>query len=247
MNPILFLLYKIYSIFIYFPLSIFFLVLLAIFASLSTFINKQSAVSRSVCLYNKFILKIIPVKIEVEGRENIKENQSYVVIANHRSNLDPSYIYVATDFDFRWIMKAELLKIPVFGFLCKRMGNIAIDRKNPQKAISTINEVKRTMKNGVSVAFFPEGTRNNKKGMLPFKKGAFHFALDTNLPILPITMNYTDKILPKSSLNVLPGHAKIQIHKPIDIKKYKKNEIMNLVEDARKIMESTLDTSYAKD
>lgn len=180
--------------------------------------------------------KMIPVKIKIEGLENFDQNRSYVLVANHRSNLDSVALYNIPHAEYRWAIKKEILKIPILGFFAKRMGNIAIDRKNPQKARFAIEKAVKSISGGINIVFFPEGTRNKEAGLLPFKKGAFHFAIDTSLPILPVTIFNSDKILPKYSLNFKYGTIFLKIHPPIETTGLSKERISDLVEKSQEII-----------
>ena len=84
-----------------------------------------------------------------------------------------------------------------------------------------------------TVAIFPEGTRSRTEEMLPFKKGAFWFAFDLNLPILPVTINGTRQILPPGTMNLLPGKAEIIIHPPIDTQSFGKEKMPELIAETR--------------
>ncbi len=237
---------RIYFLIFAIPIMYFFLAILGILIFTAAITIGEKPIGKMVYIYNILISKIIRIKIETSGQENIIPEQSYIVIANHRSYLDPTILYNSLKFDFRWIMKIELLRIPVFGFICKRMGNIAIDRKDRESAIKSINEVKKRISDGRCIAFFSEGTRFNGDGMLPFKKGAFHFAIDSGIPILPVTINYADKIMPKTSFTVNPGTAKVIIHSPINVENCTESDIEKIKEKTREVILSGLDTSYVK-
>jgi 1-acyl-sn-glycerol-3-phosphate acyltransferase len=133
-------------------------------------------------------------------------------------------------------MKKEIRKIPGVGFGSQAVGHIFIDRSSSKAAINTINAAKSKIKNGTSVVIFPEGTRSRTHEMLPFKKGAFWFAFDLNLPILPVTINGTRKIMPSDSLNLLPGKAEIIIHPAIDINAFEPTDMNDLIAQTREII-----------
>jgi 1-acyl-sn-glycerol-3-phosphate acyltransferase len=116
------------------------------------------------------------------------------------------------------------------------VGHIFIDRSSSKAAIQTINAAKSKIRDGTSVVIFPEGTRSRTHDMLPFKKGAFWFAFDLNLPVLPVTINGTRKILPSGSLNLLPGKAEIIIHPAIDINAYDQKDMADLIAHTRGII-----------
>ena len=159
--------------------------------------------------------KLIPMKVRVKGKENIKLDESYVVIVNHTSQSDILTIYGWFPSRFRWVMKKELTRIPGLGIGCQKAGHIIIDRFNPEASIDTINKAKKQIKNGVCVVFFPEGTRSKTGVLGKFKKGAFIFARDMKLPILPIIISGGRDIIPAKTFRLRPGTVKMKIQKPI--------------------------------
>lgn len=181
-----------------------------------------------------------PAIVRVIGKQHLKKGQSYVIVANHRSSFDILISYAFLGIPFKWVMKKELSKVPGLGYGSRAVGHIFIDRSNTKKAIDTMNRARAKIRNGMSVLFFPEGTRNEDGTLLPFKKGAFHFALDLNLPILPVSINGTDRILPDDTYNLFPGCAEIVFHTQIDTAAYSKKEISKLIEDVRFVVQSGL-------
>jgi 1-acyl-sn-glycerol-3-phosphate acyltransferase len=157
----------------------------------------------------------IPMNVRVHGRENIAPGQSYVVVCNHQSNLDIFVVLGWLGLDVRWVMKAELRKVPVFGAACERLGYIYIDRKNRARALASLDAAREKIKDGVCIVFFPEGTRSPDGALQAFKKGAFHFATDLGLPLLPVTIRGTRDLLPGRSLELLPGSVDLFIHPPV--------------------------------
>ena len=168
-------------------------------------------------LWARFNARVVPASIKVHGRENIDPNQSYVVVANHQSHIDIFAVYGWLGVDLRWVMKKELRTIPVFGYACEVMGQIIIDRSNPQQARRSIEAAKGRINNGTSIIFFPEGTRSLDGELLPFKTRAFKFAKELGLPILPVTIRGTHDILPSKTIRLQPGHMEMVVHAPINV------------------------------
>lgn len=181
-----------------------------------------------------------PMRVKVSGRENIDESQSYVIVSNHLSQYDIFALYGWIGIDFKWVMKASLLKVPFLGPACDKLEHIFIDRSNHEAALKSINAAKKRIVNGTSVLFFPEGTRSDTGQMLPFKKGAFRFATDLNLPLLPVTIVGTDKVLPKGTINLLPGEVEMRVHEPISVDGYTDENLKDLMQKARWVIQSGL-------
>lgn len=178
--------------------------------------------------------------VAVSGRENIDVKQSYVIVANHQSAFDIIVIYGWLGIDFRWVMKQEMRKIPFLGYACYRIGHVFIDRKNKMAAIRSLEEAKSRIINGTSVFFFPEGTRTQSSALSPFKKGAFKMALDLGLPILPVTLNGTDKVMPTKTVDLMPGHVDVVIHAPISTEGMKEEDIEHLMQQSFDVIDSAL-------
>jgi 1-acyl-sn-glycerol-3-phosphate acyltransferase len=183
---------------------------------------------------------ITPMIVRVEGKKNIQNKTSYVVIANHVSLYDIFLIYGWLGIDIKWIMKKELRKIPGVGFGSRKVGHIFLDRSNRRVAVESLNEAKQKLASGASVVVFPEGTRSISGKMGTFKRGAFKLALDLELSILPLTLVGTRKIMPTNTLNIMPGKVKMIIHEPIDIRKYSEETLPELMQHAKEIIESAL-------
>lgn len=158
-----------------------------------------------------------PATMRVIRDDRYQRGQSYVVVANHMSQYDIFALYGWLDLDLKWVMKKELRKVPLIGYACHAMGHIFIDRKNREAAVKALQDAKRNFRQGTSVLFFPEGTRSPDGRMQTFKKGAFVMAKDLDLPILPITIIGTEKIMPSNTFDIFPGHAQIVIHDPIPV------------------------------
>jgi 1-acyl-sn-glycerol-3-phosphate acyltransferase len=174
--------------------------------------------------------------VRVHGKKNIAKKQSYVIVANHLSTYDIFALYGWLGIDFKWVMKKEIKKYPGVGFGSKAVGHIFIDRSSTHEALKSINSAKEKIKDGTSVIFFPEGTRSKTSQLLPFKKGAFKFAFDLDLPILPVTINGTDKVFPTGTFDLFPGKIDIFIHPPIDIHRYKEGGMQNLIADTKEVI-----------
>ncbi|MEA2059115.1 MAG: lysophospholipid acyltransferase family protein [Thermodesulfobacteriota bacterium] len=189
-------------------------------------------------LWGKMICYLTPVFIRIKGREHIDPHTSYVVVSNHESFYDIFIVYGWLGIDFKWVMKKSIRKIPGIGIACEKMDHIFIDRSNSQEAVACINTAKTRIKNGTSVFFFPEGTRSRNGDIQRFKKGAFKMALDLKIPILPVTINHTHKILPKGSFALFPGKAELIIHPPIDTSGYTSNNLQVLMNTSKQIIQS---------
>ncbi|MBL0712856.1 MAG: 1-acyl-sn-glycerol-3-phosphate acyltransferase [Desulfosarcina sp.] len=220
---------------------------------LSTFISGMSIVALVWFIRPKPLAKVFgqgwarvnswitPMLVSVKGRRHIDPAQSYVIVCNHQSQYDIIVLYGWLKIDFKWVMKQELRNIPVIGIACDKLGHIYVDRSNPEAARDSIEAAKARVTDGTSVLFFPEGTRSRDGRLKSFKKGAFYFALDLKLPLLPITITGTRQILPSDTLDLFPGRATMTIHAPIPTEGYHLENIGELAALVRQQIASGLD------
>lgn len=223
-------LYQPYKYLIFFPLFVVETIVCSIFAALFAVLFAPRIGSYFGVLWAKISSWITPMIVTVENRENIDKRQSYVVVANHQSGYDIFVLYGYLGIDFKWVMKKELRKAPGIGWASEKVGHIFIDRSSPRAAIKSIEAAKKNLKNGTSVVIFPEGTRSKSNIMGKFKKGAFKIAFELGLPVLPVTIKDTHKVLGPGFFNLYPGHTSLIIHKPINTCEYKErpDELMDL-------------------
>jgi len=184
-----------------------------------------------------------PMCVSVSGRGNIDPTCSYVIVSNHQSHYDVFVLYGWLGVDFKWVMKKELRKVPALGVACEKLEHIYIDRSDKGTALKSLNDAKRIIKNGTSVIFFPEGTRSRTGQMGDFKKGAFIMALDLGIPILPITITGTNKILPPGTVNLMPGRVRMTIHKPVAVTGYTLETMGDLMAEVRSVIQGGLEKS----
>jgi 1-acyl-sn-glycerol-3-phosphate acyltransferase len=151
----------------------------------------------------KVWLKACGAKILVKGTENLDEHRAYVFCSNHRSYLDTATLFRCTGKRIGFVAKKELLKAPVLGQGMSFVNIIAIDRTNPERARASMAKAKQVMDDGYSFGVFVEGTRGMPGELLPFKKGAFHLALQTEAPIMPVAIKNTDWMMSVAVLRIL--------------------------------------------
>ncbi len=184
---------------------------------------------------------LAPVRVAVEGLEHIDPNQSYVVVANHQSQYDIPVIYGYCGLDLRWVMKAELRKVPFIASGCRAIGHIFVDRGDAEQARAAINAALGRLQPGTGILFFAEGTRSRSGRLLPFKKGAFRVAIDQQWPILPMTVTGTRDVMPADSIRIRPGRARLQIHPPVATEGLRLADLPRLRDRVHAVIGSGLD------
>ena len=182
------------------------------------------------------VLWVSRIRITVEGMENIDKGGSCIFMANHASQFDIHVLLGHLRVQFRWLAKAELFKIPLFGYAMRRAGYISIDRSNRRSAFLSLKRAGETIKNGTSVVIFPEGTRNREENIAPFKTGGFVLAVDAGVPIVPVVIHGTRQIMPKNRLRITPGCVRLEIKRPIPTTEYTRKTKNDLLERVRQVI-----------
>ena len=178
----------------------------------------------------KLILWSCGIKIRAKGRENIDPQASRIYMTNHQSYFDIFALLAYIPVHFKFILKKELMRIPLFGLAMRKAVYIAIDRDDPKEAIQSMRQAAEKLKSGASLVVFPEGTRSVDGRLLPFKRGAFNLAIRTGCDIVPLAISNSYLIVPKGSLKINRGGFEIAIGKPISTKGCTKKDISRLMD-----------------
>lgn len=189
-------------------------------------------------IWAKSIILITRIKVQVSGLENLDSLESCILMPNHQSNYDIPVLLGYLPTQFRWLAKAELFKIPIFGRGMRGCGYISIDRANRKSAFKSLSEAAQKIRNGVSVLIFPEGTRSWDGEIQAFKKGGFVLSVDAGVPIIPIVIKGTRSVMPKGRLMIRTQSVQMDILKPIPTSGYTRKTKEDLMETVRKIIKS---------
>ncbi|MBI3004901.1 MAG: 1-acyl-sn-glycerol-3-phosphate acyltransferase [Ignavibacteriales bacterium] len=165
--------------------------------------------------WSKFILRLYGIRVHMKGAENIQPERNYVYASNHASMFDIPTVIATIPDQIRLVLKKELTRIPFWGWALKYGGYISIDRSNPHAAQKSLEAAAEKIRQGTSVLLFAEGTRTKDGKLQPFKRGAFALAAQSGIPILPVTINNSFRILPKGSLTIRPQDIELIIDKEI--------------------------------
>ncbi|MBO7609352.1 MAG: 1-acyl-sn-glycerol-3-phosphate acyltransferase [Muribaculaceae bacterium] len=155
------------------------------------------------------------VRIKVQGREKVDRETSYVFVANHQGAYDIFTVYGYLGHPFKWMMRKGITNIPLVGTACRAAGHILVDTKSAGGLRHTIEDAEKKLGKGMSLVVFPEGRRTDTGKMGVFKPGAFRLALEFGLPIVPITIDGSYRVMPRNTFNVTPGTITLTLHEPI--------------------------------
>lgn len=171
------------------------------------------------------------VRAEVQGREKLCARGAVVYMANHQSNCDPPAI-VSLVPPVLILAKEEFFRVPILGRAMRLRGFIPIKRKNRQEAIGALERGTELLGAGHSFLVFPEGTRSPDGRLLPFKKGVFIMAIKAGVPIIPVSVSGSRKIMAKGRLAIRPGKVRVTLHEPVRTEREAVEEVQRRVREA---------------
>ncbi len=185
------------------------------------------------------ILQAAGVTYEVEGLENLPDEEAVMIVGNHRSFFDVVIGYCLVKEPTGFIAKTELQKVPMLARWMNYLGCLFIDRDNLKQSLKVIISAIKMVKEGHSIWIYPEGTRSEgeeEADLLPFKEGSFKIAEKTGCRIVPVAMIHTREILEAHFPKIVPQHVKIRIGTPIDLKTLGEDERKHLGSYTRNVM-----------
>lgn len=175
-------------------------------------------------------------RLEVHGQEHVDPKRPTIYVSNHQSTIDIPVLFMAVPVDIRFVAKKQLGYVPMLGWYLHLAKFPLIDRANRMKAIASLESAGKQIRAGTSIVVYAEGTRSEDGSILPFKKGSFALALKARVPICPVTIEGTGKLMPKNSWNITPGVIKVKIGAPLDTTGYGEDDREKLMRDVREII-----------
>jgi 1-acyl-sn-glycerol-3-phosphate acyltransferase len=210
-------------------------IVLGTISLLSTLIDRTGNFAHKCArAWARLILKTTGVTVRVSGLERLDPGRSYVFAANHQSIYDIPIVFASIPFQLRIVAKESLGRIPFMGWHLHRAGHLLVDRKNPGPDI--VQKMRRLVSESSSLIVFPEGTRSVDGEIGRFKKGSFVVAIDARLPVVPITIVGSRRIMTKGRLMVRPGDVQLTIHEPIATEGVTREQILAFAERVRGIV-----------
>jgi 1-acyl-sn-glycerol-3-phosphate acyltransferase len=162
--------------------------------------------------------KLNPWHVKVSGVENIEPRKVYVIVSNHQSLADIPVI-THLKLDTKWLAKAELFRVPLFGGMMRMGGDVPVERGDTRKAAKALLQCAHYLRQGCSVVFFPEGTRSRDGAVLPFNEGPFQLAIREQVPVLPLVVEGSGAALPRNTWmfgGALTIHLKVLPPVPVE-------------------------------
>ena len=176
------------------------------------------------------LLRLAGVTVTVTGKENIPQGRPCVFVGNHRSYYDIPLVLTQLDKPHALVSKKEVAKIPLVRGWMRLLHCVFLDREDPRKAMTALNEAIDLVKKGYSLTIFPEGTRNKgaEGSLLEFKSGAFRVATKAKAPIVPLAITGSRDIMENHHMFMHPAHVTIRVLEPIETEGLTKEEIRAL-------------------
>jgi 1-acyl-sn-glycerol-3-phosphate acyltransferase len=182
-------------------------------------------------------LRLSGVNVDVKGLEHLDQKQPYVFISNHWSYLDAAPLFAFTGRRMGLVGKKELLKAPILGYGMGFVNVIAIDRSNREHALESMRIATERLRSGISFGVCAEGTRARPGQMLPFKKGAFHMAVEAGVPIVPVAFKNSDQLMGKGTGVAWPGTIGMVMFPPVETSWVKNDEdLQRLVDQVQEMI-----------
>jgi len=238
--------YKVYV------LTVFFVTLIPFYPIFVFLLAKESRWRRCFkwqVRWGKVVRVFTGIRLKISGKENLPK-APYVIISNHASYIDTFLMYGIIPEFFVFMGMAELAKFPMFGRFFTSGQNIAVNRSSRMESVKAFKIAGERLAKGIPVALFPEGgIKDQVPELASFKNGAFKMAMIAGVPIVPIVMFDTHKILESNDLFQTmgrPGIARVKIFKPVETVDLKPEDLISLREQIRDTMKPELDSYYAK-
>lgn len=181
----------------------------------SLFDKSGNGYRRLARVWSRIALWLSGTTVEVIGAENLKSGGVYIIASNHASMFDIPLVLAHLNTNLRIVAKAELARVPFMGWSMRRGDFILVRREHARDAMKSLEAAEEKLRAGKSVFFFADGTRSDDGRIKPFKRGAFMLAAKTGVPVLPVTILGSHKIIPKGTFKVIPGKVLIIIAPPV--------------------------------
>lgn len=195
-------------------------------------------------IYTRIYFGLTLVFFEIEGKEHISASDTYIIVSNHRSVLDFMINARAYPGVYKFLAKKELVKVPVFGFIVRKLC-VLVDRSSRASRLASMKYLRQTIEEGYSIFIYPEGTRNNTtKPLLNFHRGAFKMAIESGRPIAVQVILGIERLLPiDAGFALKPGKIKVVWSKPIPVEGMTEADIPKLSQKVREVMLEKLGAS----
>ncbi|MGB5625992.1 MAG: HAD-IB family hydrolase [Woeseiaceae bacterium] len=200
----------------------------------------QDLTNVAISTWGDFGSAVAGLDVQTTGEEHLWSHRPAVFIFNHQSATDALILSRLLRHDFTGVAKKEMKSNPLVGTVLGAVGTVFIDRSNKDKAIEALQPAVDSLKNGTSFAIAPEGRRSLGYKLGPFKKGAFHIAMQAGVPVVPIVIANSSDSMPKSGVIIRPASINVTVLPPINTTDWTKATIDQHIDDIRQMFVKTL-------
>ena len=213
-------------------------ILLCLWGLFLSLFDKSGKLVHTGCAvpWARTILYVCGIKVAVTGLEHLDKQVPRIYLCNHQSAFDIFALLSFLPVHFKFVLKEELMRIPLFGITMKKARYVGIARDDARSALKSMQQAGDRLKEGASVVVFPEGTRSADGRIQNFMPGAFHLAIRSGCDIVPVTIEGTSKIMTKGSFRIHRSACTLKIGGPIPVQGYSKKEMGRLMEEVRDTM-----------
>jgi 1-acyl-sn-glycerol-3-phosphate acyltransferase len=185
--------------------------------------------------WSRLILRTTGVHVEVSGLDRLEQGRTYVFVSNHQSIYDIPILFWSLPYQLRIIAKASLGRFPFLGWHLRRTGHLLVNRARPERA-AIVSWAARLTSDGISPIVFPEGTRSRDGAVARFKRGSFYLAMQTGLPVVPVSVVGSRHVMRKGRLATYPGRVRLVVHDPIDAGEMTGADLREFAERVRRVV-----------
>ena len=204
-----------------------------------TYITKDITFLYRSCMWGAWTgVRLAGVRVQTIGLDKIDPSRTYIFMSNHTSNLDPPIMLPLIPRRTSVMVKKELFKYPILGSVMRIGELVPVDRGNRDAGIAAVRDAVKVIQHGLNMTIYVEGKRSFDGRLLPFKKGPFYLAVECNVPVVPITISGTEKLMPKARFSITPGAVTVRFHPPIEPAEFGDRD--NLMAKVREVINSGL-------
>jgi len=190
-------------------------------------------------VYVRFVDRVAGIRVRVEGLENIPPTVC-IFASNHVSNIDPPAQFPAIPRRIGILAKKQVFRIPVLNIAMKLAGLVPVDREDRESAAASVDLAVKRLKEGLSFCVYPEGTRSRDGRLKPFKKGTFVMAIQAGVPIVPVALIGTQKLMGKGSWTIQPGEVVMRFCPAVDASAYTIERRQELLDEVHRRVAAAL-------
>jgi len=194
-----------------------------------------------ISTYSDLSTAVTGVELHVEGEENLWAQRPAVFIFNHQSGIDTLLMSKLLRRDVVGVAKAELRNNPILGPLLSAAGTVFVERGSRGKAAEAMKPAVRALRDGLSLVIAPEGTRSSTPRLGPFRKGAFHAAMEAGVPIVAVVLRNALDALANKAFVIRPATVQVVVHPPISTEGWSPEDLDSRIGEIHQLFQETLE------